>query len=384
MELIDICPRGHLFKYGYPAPQRLSMNFSSDIKVKNSESFDISTAESENSADHNKNWYSTKKGIFIVFAGVAVLLLLLVLLVSFGFFTSEAAQSRETSSHDSTTTQINTNTETKDNVVSMDKLIYFLRQRTDGDLFFNLYSVKPDGSEMKLRHERLGRKYVVSNDGKTVFYSNVPKYDTLFSVDLTKEPGESTPNEVLKLQNERIISMSINSDGSQVVLALSGSAFSKSIKKVQMVEFIEGKWGEPQDISSSFVNCFNLSPKFNEEWIFWNTLSDICKNYFSKERETESEGIIPGFNLFASDGDRYAIIKAGKLLIKTFGWREVSREVNIPLWNLTFHKWKGDDIYFSAQDSDSDKASLYHLNLIDKDEELTRISSDGVDIFVDG
>ena len=108
-------------------------------------------------------------------------------------------------------------------LADMSEFIYFLKDKTDDHLQFNLYSIKPDGSQLTLRYANLNGEYVVRNGWKTLFILSYSK-NALFSVDLTKAPGKSEAKEVLKLQNhdeEYLVSFSVSSDGSRVIFTTS-------------------------------------------------------------------------------------------------------------------------------------------------------------------
>ena len=245
----------------------------------------------------------------------------------------------------------------------MGELIYFMRRRSDNHFMvnpsFDLCSVNPDGSGLKLRHERLPPDYVVSNAGETLFYLSRLQKGTLFSVDLTKGPGGSAAKIVLELKNDCIASFSVSLDGSKVVFATFTKFKTTTLcEKIQMVEFINEKWTEPRDIYSNLEADIKLSPKFNGKWIFYKKLlrrscsSEICKIdlvRFPYKQQCEAFSYKSLF--LSSNENRYVYSEEGKLLLKTFGSQQFSKEFAIPSVSngvgLMVHQWEDDGIYFS-------------------------------------
>ena len=381
------------FDLNMPVPNAslmiMKMDFSKDLEVKTVESQN-DTSHSENFVDDKQKWYRRKEGIAFIVVGILVLLAGLALLLSSDSSASEAAKHSKKrnfiiASPSDVVTQINTytdtdpdtDTETENNVGNMDmsELIYFLK-RTDDDWLYDLYSVKPDGSEIMLRHEKLFRdKYVVSNDGKTLLFW--PKRD-LYSVDLAKGSGKSKKKEKvvleLKSNEQSIYSLSLSSDGSKLVFATS---LRKGGFNLQLVQFSNGKWSKARNIfsiKSSEISGFKLSPTFSGEYIFLIKTSNtgrkvICKiDLTNFDKEEEWEELDSDFNSFsfflASNGDRYAYTREGTLLIKTFGSQMPATRfsslkalslkasqtsacrIKIPS-DLTIHKWEDDLIYCS-------------------------------------
>ena len=370
------------------------MNFYSDLKLEDSESqINNTQTQSEKYADDKQKWYSKKKGIAFIAVGILVLVTGLALLLRFG-----ASPSGKT----------NTQTRPKRNggnipTSDMSELIYFSKSRVqseNGSSIFvsDLCSVRPDGSQLTIVHKNISKKYVVSNDGKMLFYLSGSENE-LFSVNLTKESGQK---QVIEFGYKKF-SFSVNSDGSKVIFVESCFKYSVYSTKIQMIEFKdeEKKWTETLNFPLSILSELKLCPKFNGEFIFYektthspssfNTDVKLCKIDISSHKE-QCEEIEHESCLLASNGDRYAysIEDENKLFVKTFGSKEPAKKFEIcsdvNSINLIIYKWDDGGIYFSYSEnvfgSSELTNALLFLNLSEEKEVITEIRDENSELIM--
>ncbi|TEB19426.1 hypothetical protein C9890_0219 [Perkinsus sp. BL_2016] len=220
----------------------------------------------------SSKWYNNKKFIIGICIGIALGTLILLIIASTGSNSSGGNDHKNSTKSSNAVTFRDADSQIS--AFDLSEMIFFQKTNSKGQ--YELFSVRPDGTELTLHHNmEFNDWFAVSENGKTLIYA-ADEYTTLMLVDLTKELNSEAIELFKSDVDEPIITFSISSDGSRIFF--SSKKLDSKTFHIYSIELDSNSQIPTLTLISEFndVDIF-LSPSSGNNFIFYIkvTPSDI-------------------------------------------------------------------------------------------------------------